>query len=309
MNWIKIIFLFFTCIVFSQKSKQIAFRELTVEHGLSQNSVVSIAQDSTGFMWFATQDGLNKYDGNQFKYYPFQFEDVTRSTYSKLGKIYIDRQDNVWIVVNSGILYKLNKLSDKFELVKNIQNVSTIIQDTNNNYFIGTYGSGLYHFNDKEHDTTQILKENEKDVTTYDFLESEDEIIGATSKGIIKVFSKSNYEFISVFPKTNFSALAKLKKSKQLFLGSFGNGLFVAKDSTTLSFKQFTGFKNASLPTNLIIQDILVNDDKLWVATYGDGAFLVNFNEETVHHFTANKTNPYALHYNDVLSLYEDFTG
>src|SRR5690606_37715387 len=60
-----ILILFIICApAFSQYGKQIAFRELTVEDGLSQNSVVSIAQDTTGYMWFATQDGLNKYNGN-----------------------------------------------------------------------------------------------------------------------------------------------------------------------------------------------------------------------------------------------------
>ena len=52
--------------------KQFSFRELTVAQGLSQNSVVSIAQDSIGFMWFATQDGLNRYDGTRFYQYSKQ---------------------------------------------------------------------------------------------------------------------------------------------------------------------------------------------------------------------------------------------
>lgn len=71
---------------FSQSNKQVAFQELTVENGLSQNSVVSIAQDSTGYIWFATQDGFNNYDGRDFTHFDIQFEDVTRATYSKLGK-------------------------------------------------------------------------------------------------------------------------------------------------------------------------------------------------------------------------------
>ena len=59
-----LLFVSFNC--FTQDLKQISFRELTVAQGLSQNSVVSIAQDSTGYMWFATQDGLNKYDGREY---------------------------------------------------------------------------------------------------------------------------------------------------------------------------------------------------------------------------------------------------
>ena len=73
-----------TCLAFSQKSnKQFSFRSLTVDKGLSQNSVISISQDSLGYLWLATQDGLNKYDGKDFKIFNKQFEDITKPTFSK----------------------------------------------------------------------------------------------------------------------------------------------------------------------------------------------------------------------------------
>src|SRR6266540_3884612 len=49
------------------QSLQFQFEPLSVEHGLSQSSVWSIYQDSYGFMWFGTADGLNKYDGYTFQ--------------------------------------------------------------------------------------------------------------------------------------------------------------------------------------------------------------------------------------------------
>ena len=84
--------------------KQYAFKTLTINEGLSQNSVISIAQDSIGYLWLATQDGLNKYDGRQFIHYDKQFEDITRATFSKLGKVYIDKQNRLWIISHSGKL-------------------------------------------------------------------------------------------------------------------------------------------------------------------------------------------------------------
>lgn len=83
-----------------------SFRDLSVDNSLSQNSVVSIAQDSIGYMWFAKQDRLNKYDGKEFTFFNKQFEDVTRPTHSKLGKIYVNRIGIVWIITNSGKLEK-----------------------------------------------------------------------------------------------------------------------------------------------------------------------------------------------------------
>src|SRR5690606_28687130 len=113
-----ILILFILCApAFSRYGKQIAFRELTVEDGLSQNSVVSIAQDTTGYMWFATQDGLNKYNGNTFLYYDVRFEDVTRPTFSKLGKIYVAKNGDIWVISIGGKLQKYDVGKESFQYV------------------------------------------------------------------------------------------------------------------------------------------------------------------------------------------------
>ncbi len=62
------------CLVWIQlvvSQNQISFRQLSVKEGLSQNSAISIVQDSTGYLWIATQDGLNRYDGKKFIYFPY----------------------------------------------------------------------------------------------------------------------------------------------------------------------------------------------------------------------------------------------
>src|SRR5690606_12458017 len=172
----------------------------------------------------------------------------------------------------------------------------------------GTYGSGIYKISSTTKDTLQILKPSNIHLTTYDLFPYKNFVLEAASGGIIKIFENNSYQFIEVETGTNFSSFTKSTAQNKIFLGSFGNGLFVADES--MHFQPFTGFENNPLPTNLIIQDILIDSsDKLWIATYGKGAYLVDFEKETIQNFVANKTNPYALHYNDVLSLYEDFTG
>ena len=59
-------FLFFLLFTGSLVSQQLRFKYITNEEGLSTNYVTSIMQDEKGFMWFGTQDGLNKFDGNNF---------------------------------------------------------------------------------------------------------------------------------------------------------------------------------------------------------------------------------------------------
>jgi hypothetical protein len=68
------------------------FERITVEDGLSQNAVLTIAQDRRGFMWFGTEDGLNKYDGYQFTVYKHDPEDPDSLSSSDVRVIYEDRK-------------------------------------------------------------------------------------------------------------------------------------------------------------------------------------------------------------------------
>jgi len=304
-----ILFFLYPIVAFSQSNKQVAFRELTVSQGLSQNSVVSIAQDSLGFMWFATQDGLNKYDGREFTHYNIQFEDVTRPSFSKLGKIYTDKFGILWVISNSGILQKYDSTTDSFKTFNRFKNSSVVFQNKNLDYYIGTYGSGIFKISNQTKDTTQILHTKDKSVETYDIIQYKNHQFAATSKGVLKMEGDAyHFEQISGFEDSNFSALVSATNGT-LYLGSFSDGLFI-KNQTDPTFKQFKGFLGDDLPANLMIQDLLVDKyQKLWVATYGQGLYIIDFNQKNIQHFLANKYDPYALHYNDVLCLFQDFTG
>jgi hypothetical protein len=79
------------------------FRALTIEDGLSQGMVSSIIQDRAGFMWFATKDGLNRYDGYSFRVFRHDPADsaTVRDNYIKV--IHEDRTGLLWVGTNSGL--------------------------------------------------------------------------------------------------------------------------------------------------------------------------------------------------------------
>ena len=289
----------------AQGSDEISFRSLSVQQGLSQNSVVSIAQDSTGYLWFATQDGLNKYDGKQFIFFNKQFEDVTRPGYSKLGKTIIDRDGQLWIVSNSGILEKFNTQTETFSKVKNIKDVSVIFQDHKKDHYIGTFGKGLYKIDAVTKDTIRLFENELKEVSIYDFLESKDEIYIATSEALFKMDANGISVVKVAHNFTNFSAMA-LSKNETIWMGSFENSLFYRSKQDTV----FQRFEHPDLPSALNIQDVMVDHKaRLWIATYGNGLYVLNIEANQIAHFTENQNDPFALHYNDVLCLYEDFAG
>lgn len=292
--------------------KQISFNNLTVENGLSQNSVVSIAQDSIGYLWFATQDGLNKYDGTSFKIYNKQFDDITRSSYSKLGKVYVDRQNKVWIITTSSVLEKYNPEEDTFKVISNIKSANTVFQDSNHNIYIGTDGLGLFKINPLTKDTIQLLKNKDLNKTINQFFQINNKIIITASNKVFKFESGNNdYQVISVRGTnelTNFSSIS-IDKDNTLFIGSYGKGLFYKKP-TDLELIPFNYLGIDKLPNDLNIESTLIDKrNRLWIATYGHGIYILDFNQKTIKNFVPQENNPVAFHYNDALCLFEDFAG
>ena len=67
--------------------KQFHFTHLSMDDGLSHNDITSIVQDKDGFMWFATRDGLNRYDGNKVKVYRHKVNGRIPFTYCHSARI------------------------------------------------------------------------------------------------------------------------------------------------------------------------------------------------------------------------------
>src|SRR5436305_9216349 len=88
--------LFFPAIVFGQK-KQLGFDHFKTNNGLSQSNVLCILQDSKGFMWFGTREGLNKYDGYKFTVYKNDPKNKNSIGGNFISSVIEDHEGNLWI--------------------------------------------------------------------------------------------------------------------------------------------------------------------------------------------------------------------
>lgn len=113
MCWfLSVISLAYVCTLSTQPSS-IRFQHLTVNDGLSHNSVYAILQDSQGFMWFGTYVGLTRYDGYSMKVYKHDPEDPHSLSHNAVIALYEDADGNLWIGTNEG-LNRYDRKLDRF---------------------------------------------------------------------------------------------------------------------------------------------------------------------------------------------------
>jgi len=79
------------------QNKDIKFKHLSSDDGLSQNFVSSILQDQKGFMWFGTKDGLNRYDGHTFVVYQHDPFDSSTISENYITALYEDSRGYIWV--------------------------------------------------------------------------------------------------------------------------------------------------------------------------------------------------------------------
>src|SRR5690606_1213116 len=141
-------FLFFFILLQLSSFSQIKFKHLTLKDGLSQSTVNTIIKDKYGFMWFGTQDGLNKYDGYNFTVYKNIPGDSNSISDNYITAVVSDKSGDFWIGTANG----LNKLKVDEEIFRRYYSpdssiqlsdkyISAILEDDENNLWVGTWGS------------------------------------------------------------------------------------------------------------------------------------------------------------------------
>ena len=176
------------------------FKNLSVQNGLSQNTVNAILQDKQGFMWFGTKDGLNRYDGLSFR--KFKHDDRTRRSIGNnfITALYEDAKGNIWVGTDVG-LYIYNPEKDSFRHFAELSAENTKI----------------------EHTVTAISGDNKGCVWVA--VESQGLFCYDLEEGILQNHTLKNFSFIS----TNVQSFV-FDNSGTLWIGCYGDGLFYSKD-------------------------------------------------------------------------------
>jgi len=124
MHWFVVLLIAVPFFSFAQ-SQQLHFTHLGTVNGLSELNPNSILQDSRGFIWVGTADGLNRYDGYKFRVFRNDVKDTTTIGNNYIQNIVEDRDGNLWIATVGGGLNKYDRRTNRFHRYQH--------DETNNN--------------------------------------------------------------------------------------------------------------------------------------------------------------------------------
>lgn len=299
---------------------KITFSRITISDGLSQATIQSIFQDSDGYMWFGTEDGLNRYDGINFKFYRYSEEEGIGLSSNWIRNINQDSSGNIWVSTTKGINI-IDKVSGNIKTYTEEQGLSddsvrgTFI-DSKERVLIYT-DDGINIYNSKEDRFERIFYSEEEILTSQYIIKIQESSDGtywiATDDGL----NNCNLETGEVVKyKVNEKSENSISNNyiEDLFFDDNNDVLWIATrgglNKLDLITKEIVVFKHdennsSSIPSDLVNCVIKDNNNRLWVGT--DKGFSL-YNEET-QSFVTYKTRIYdstSLVNNEVINIYQD---
>lgn len=306
------------------------FEHLTMRDGLSQSDVTSILQDSEGYLWLATESGLNRYDGHSIREYRRKrgHEHGLASDY--IWTIAEDARGDLWLATVGGGVARWDRRSDRFQQFRHdplkanslaSDAARTLLIDAQGRIWVGTEQHGLdvldpktdhaRHFRHREGEPRSLAA----DAVFALYADHAGRIWVGTDHGLSR-YEPSTDDFVNYGATSNDSGLsdARIRAIREdhagvLWIGTFGGGLNRLDPDTG----RVTHFRHDPEDPGSLSHDrvrAILEDDahRLWVAT-SDGLNLFDRASGKFVRYGRDADNPQSLRDTDIMSLYQDRGG
>jgi signal transduction histidine kinase/ligand-binding sensor domain-containing protein len=296
----------------------IRFQRLSLERGLSQSTIFSIAQDRKGFMWFATQDGLNRYDGYVFIRFGHDDLDSTSLSDNYVNAVLEDRTGSLWAGTRGGGLNRYSAgIRGFLHYRTNPANahslshdeVRCLFEDRNGALWVGT-SDGLNRYDAPSDNFTRYRRTasgggNPPGNIIDCLFEDRNGILWVGLQGVLAQFDRTTGHFSEI----------RLPDQGALCTSIFedDNGILwvAAQDQLYLLVNKrlVPASRALSVPAPLLARRILKDGSgRIWFGA-DDGLRLYDKNTGRITSLRNDPTNPRGLSGNSVLSLFEDRQG
>ena len=309
-----------------EKTGDAKFRRLSENNQLSNLNITAIAQDSKGFLWVGTMDGLNRFDGYDFKIYRNIENDTTSLVKNRVETIYEDSDGILWVsTLNSGLQY-YNRTEDAFyripEFSQRYCQVFRITEDSQHNLWIGGAYNEQAFVAVRDHQTRKwekfLLFRAAEGIYSIQQISEDEFWLGSQSNGLLKWNKKTKkIEQHFLHDPNNPNSLPG-NDIRKIFPDARGNLWIATHDGGLCKFNpatnQYTNFTlNSpsglpSLPSNTI-RCMIADERHLWMAIENGGLSRMDMETGELTNFLYDKSNPSSIIYNSIWSVYKGSQG
>jgi signal transduction histidine kinase/ligand-binding sensor domain-containing protein/DNA-binding response OmpR family regulator len=311
----------------SAQKQNFKFNYLSTVNGLSNNSVMAVLEDSRGFIWIGTRDGLNRYDGYEIITFKHEVENDNSLPNNFINCLAEDSSKNIWIGTNQAGLVRFDLEEEKFYRYNHIpENITTIpatvirtiMRDKNNHIWFGT-DNGLARYNPvNDNFIRYALPINEHELI-YDFdvrdiiQNSEKELIIQCNYGLYvpniqtNKMEKWDIELKGVnndILKDNYPIL--FDKQNNLWLSN--NKVLIKYNLTTETYKQYQNLKGIDNVISSSNLSIIFEDNKnvIWIGTQDNGVSIYNNESDNFTVLKSSDIKGNGLSNNIINSIFQD---
>ena len=262
--------------IYSQPNN-LKVEKISLEHGLSQVNVRCILQDKNGFMWFGTQDGLNRYDGYEFVKFKWNPSDSNSIPGNLISSLIEDDNGNIWIGTMGGLavynpfenrLKRINHKKQESDLLPG--NISSLYKSNDGSLWISDYSLGLFN---------------------YDLTKDEFTVFQADS-------------LLPAGLEDNILTAVIEDKNKFVWIGTFSRGL-IRYDLSSGSYKKYKGSNGLSSNS---ITSLCIVEDYLYIGTM-NGLNILNTKTGIIDIYNKQPNNSNAISSDHILTIYNDMAG
>ena len=313
--------------------QNLRFEKISLEDGLSQSTIFAMIQDKQGYMWFATEDGLNRYDGYNFTVYKHDPDNPSSLRDNWILSIYEDNSGTLWIGTRERGLEQYDSEHDQFIHFQNDpenpssisdNEITTIFQDQDSFIWVGTGQKGLEKYDQENgifihysHDPADPNTLSSNAVT--EIYEDADGMlwVGTEDAGLNRFDRENNrwtnYRNNPDDPHSLSHDFVKAiieDKSGNLWVGTIGGGLEMYDPGRDRFIHYHPDFADPEILSSDATAAIYQGQEgKFWVGTEGSGIYYFDPTTGTFINYQHNTGNQHSLSNNYVISIHEDREG
>ncbi len=339
LKYISIILLLTICLLrdcykLLAQEKLLRFAQVYVEQKGANSNILCIFQDSKGFMWLGTTDGLSKYDGYKFITYKHIANDSTSIINNQVNAIAEDSEGNLWIGTKSG-LSKYKYAEEKFANIildsqnQSINRIQSLAIDNYGYVWLGTDGGGLMRFNPIDNRLSRFLyklndpRENAHLKIRKISIDKLGNLWLATGYGLFSLDIKKQNQGADIAfthyvhnPSDEYSLISNDLTS---VLADQAGDIWVSTSNGELNKLVFSTKKILRKPYQVEEKSPLLfpnitslcqsKDGIVWFGGYGAGLNSILMANGKLIRYLSNKNELFSISSNDITAIYEDQTG